>query len=130
MAMTETLVVVLDGVSQLEYGRATPLAPAQRDYLDRLDQSMDAGIELGGLRIDQPNPLQRAQYIALQLLQAVQAGNEAVAAATCAYLANRIPDLQQIRASTRAGLLSFDLVFDKAFTREVKVEFMRPPVAE
>ncbi len=124
--MSETLVVVVDGVSQLEYARATPLAPAQRDYLDRLDRSMDAGIELGGQRIDAPNPLQRAQFVALQLLQAVQAGNEAVAAATCAYLANRIPDLKQVRASTRAGLLSFDLVFDKAFAKEVKVEFMRP----
>lgn len=124
--MSETLVVVVDGVSQLEYVRATPLAPGQRDYLDRLDQGMDAGIELGAQHIDAPNPLQRAQFIALQLLQAVQAGNEAVAAATCAYLANRIPDLKQVRASTRAGLLSFDLVFDKAFAKEVKIEFMRP----
>ncbi|MBI5040386.1 MAG: hypothetical protein HZB57_04075 [Gammaproteobacteria bacterium] len=124
--MSETLVVVVDGVSQLEYARATSLTPAQRDYLDRLDQNMDSSIELGGQRIDAPNPLQRAQFVALQLLQAVQAGNEAVAAATCAYLANRIPDLKQVRASTRAGLLSFDLVFDKAFAKEVKVEFMRP----
>ena len=82
--MLGTLVVVLDGVSQLEYARATPLAPAQRDYLDRLDQNMDAGIELGAQHIDQPNALQRAQFIAMQLLQAVQDGNESVAAATCA----------------------------------------------
>jgi hypothetical protein len=128
--MTETLVVVLDGVSQLEYMRTTPLAPAQQAYLDRLDQGMDAGIELGGRRIDQPDALQRAQFIALQLLQAVQAGNEVVAAATCAYLANRIPDLKQVRASTRAGLLSFDLVFDKTYSKEIKVDFVRPPARE
>ena len=128
--MSDNLVVVLDGVSQLEYARATPLAPAQLDYLDRLDQKMDAGIELAGLHIQQPDALQRAQFIAVQLLQAVQAGNEAQAAVTCAYLANRIPDLKQVRASTRAGLLSFDLVFDKAFSKEVKVEFMRPPAVE
>ena len=128
--MSDNLVVVLDGVSQLEYARATPLAPAQLDYLDRLDQKMDAGIELAGLHIQRPDALQRAQFIAVQLLQAVQAGNEAQAAVTCAYLANRIPDLKQVRASTRAGLLSFDLVFDKAFSKEVKVEFMRPPAVE
>ena len=128
--MSEYLVVVLDGVSQLEYVRATALVPAQQDYLDRLDQKMDAGIELSGLHIQQPDALQRAQFIAVHLVQAVQAGNEAQAAVTCAYLANRIPDLKQVRATTRAGLLSFDLVFDKAFSKEVKVEFMRPPAVE
>lgn len=124
--MMEPLVVVLDGVSQLEYQRGKPLEPAQRDYLDRVDRRMDAGIDVDGRRIEQPDPLQRAQFIALQLLQAVEAGNEAVAAATCAYLANRIPDLKQVRATTRGGLLSFDLVFDKAYAKEVKVEFVRP----
>lgn len=128
--MTEPLVVVLDGVSQLEYRRATPLEPAQREYLERLDQRMDAGIDIDGRRIEQPNPLQRAQFIALQLLAAVQAGNEGVAAATCAYLANRVPDLKQVRATRRGGLLSLDLVFDKAYAKEVKVEFVRPPRPE
>jgi hypothetical protein len=128
--MSENLVVVLDGVSQLEYARATALAPMQLDYLDRLDKKMDAGVELAGLHIQHPDALQRAQFIAVQLLQAVQAGNEAQAAVTCAYLANRIPDLKQVCASTRAGLLSFDLVFDKAFSKEVKVEFMRLPAVE
>lgn len=123
----EPLAVVLDGVSQLEYQRGKPLEPAQREYLDRLDQRMDAGIDIGGRRVEQPDPLQRAQYIALQLLQAVQDGNEPVAAATCAYLANRIPDLKQVRAATRDGQLSFDLVFDKAYAKEIKVEFVRPP---
>ncbi len=128
--MSDKLVVVLDGVSQLEYDRATELAPAQLQYLQRLDQKMDAGIEVAGLHIQHPDGLQRAQFIALQLLQAVQDGNEAQAAVTCAYLANRIPELKQVRAVTRAGLLSFDLVFDKAYSKEMKVEFMRPPALE
>lgn len=124
--MSDTLVVVLDGVSQLEYARSTPLSEPQREYLERLDARMDGGIELGGRQVAVPNPLQRAQFIALQLLQAVQDGNEAVAAASCAYLANRIPDLRQVRATTRGGLLSFDLVFDRDYAKEVKVEFMNP----
>lgn len=124
--MSDTLVVVLDGVSQLEYLRATPLQDAQRQYLERLDARMDGGVELGGRRVEEPNALQRAQFIALQLLQAVQDGNEAVAAASCAYLANRIPDLKQVRATTRGGLLSFDLVFDRAYAKEIKVEFVKP----
>ncbi len=127
--MTDTLVVTLDGMSQLEYRRSTALAEHQLQYIDLLDQRMDGGIELNGRRIEAPNALQRAQFIALQLLNAVQDGNEQVAAATCAYLANRIPDLKQVQATTRGGMLSFDLIFDEAYEakpQEVKVEFMKP----
>lgn len=125
--MNEPLVVVLDGVSQLEYQRGLALAPGQQAYLDRLDARMDGGIALGGRHVERPDALQRAQFIAQQLLDAVQEGNEAVAAACCAYLARRIPELKQVRATTRGGLLSVELVFDKAFVKEVKVEFVRPP---
>ncbi len=126
--MTDSLVVVLDGVSQLEYRHDTALAEQQSAYLDRLDQRMDGGIELGGRRIETPDVLQRAQFVSLQLLQAVEAGNEMVAAATCAYLASRLPDLKQVRAITRGGQLTFDLVFDRAYAKEIKVEFMKPRV--
>jgi hypothetical protein len=124
--MTDSLVVVLDGVSQLEYRHGTVLAEQQIAYLDQLDQRMDGGIELGGLRIESPDILQRAQYVSLQMLQAVESGNESVAAATCTYLANRLPDLKQVRAITRGGQLTFDLVFDRAYAKEIKVEFMKP----
>lgn len=126
--MTDSLVVVLDGVSQLEYRHGTVLAEQQIAYLDQLDQRMDGGIELGGRRIESPDILQRAQYVSLQMLQAVEAGNESVAAATCTYLANRLPDLKQVRAITRGGQLTFDLVFDRAYAKEIKVEFMKPQV--
>lgn len=124
--VTDNLVVVLDGVSQLEYRRGAALSAQQLRYLDKLDQDMDSGIMLGGRRIEAPNALQRAQCIAQQLLVAVQAGNEAIAAASCAYLAHRIPDLKQVRANLRAGILSFDLVFDRPYQPEAKVEFFKP----
>jgi hypothetical protein len=124
--MPDNLTVVLDGVSQLEYQRDRPLTGKQRQYLDNLDRDMDAGVELGGRRIESPNALQRAQFVAMQLLQAVRDGNEPVAAATCAYLANRISDIKQVRGTMRGGLLSVDLVFDKAYAKEMKVEFVKP----
>lgn len=124
--MPDNLTVVLDGVSQLEYQRDRPLTEKQRQYLDNLDRDMDAGVELGGRRIESPNALQRAQFVAMQLLQAVRDGNEPVAAATCAYLANRISDIKQVRGAMRGGLLSVDLVFDKAYAKEMKVEFVKP----
>ncbi|MFA7386242.1 MAG: hypothetical protein WCZ87_01125 [Thiohalobacteraceae bacterium] len=122
----DNLVVVLDGVSQLEYRRSAPLDEAQSRYLGRMDARMDQGIVLSGMQITAPDALQRAQFIAMQLLQAVQAGEEPVAAAMLAYLANRMPDMKQVRATTRGEALSFDLVFDRAYAKEVKVEFVKP----
>lgn len=126
MTTNDTLTIVLDGASQLEYRRGTELPAVQLAYLDKLDRDMDSGIQLGGRRIEEPNALQRAQFVAQHLLQAVQDGNEPMAAAGCAYLALRIPDLKQVRATTRAGLLSVDLVFDKAYSKEIKIEFIKP----
>lgn len=124
--MTDNLAIVLDSESQLEYRRSTPLGDQQLAYLDGMDRRMDAGIELSRVRIEKPDALQRAQFVALQLLRAVESGNEPVAAATLAYLANRIPDLKQVRATTRDGLLTFDLVFDRPYAKETKIEFLRP----
>lgn len=124
--MSEKMVVVIDGQPQLEYDRSKSLPEQQQAALDRMDQKMDQGIELPTGHLDSPNALQRAQFVALQLVQAIGEGNEPMAAATCAYLAVRVPELQQVRAEHRAAGLHLDLVFDRPFMNEMKVEFFDP----
>ncbi len=120
------LTVVLNGESQLEYDRGKILPDDQRAYLDRMDARMDDGIRLGGSDITRPDGLQRAQFVAEQLMQAVQDGNEALAAATCAYLAQRIPDLRQVRGVQKDDGTAVDLVFDRDFAPELKLNFVKP----
>lgn len=124
--MSEKMVVVIDGQPQLEYDRSKSLPEHQQSALDRMDETMDQGIELPTGRLDLPNALQRAQFVALQLVQAIGEGNEPMAAATCAYLAERVPELQQVRAEHRITGLHLDLVFDRPFMNEMKVEFFDP----
>ncbi|HID49235.1 MAG TPA: hypothetical protein EYP40_06450 [Chromatiales bacterium] len=122
--MTDRLVVVVDGAAQIEYDRRRSLSETQRSYLDRMDEEMDDGIELDHRFVSQPEPAQRQRYVALQLARALQADQESRIAATCSYLANRLPDLQQIRISHHAnGGIGIELVFDKPYQEEVKVEF-------
>jgi len=92
--MVQKLVVAIDGVSQLEYDRTRPLAPQQQAALEAMDRRMDGGIRLAGLEVPEPDPLQRAQFVAEQLLAAVDMEDEALAAATLAWLANRLPELR------------------------------------
>ena len=49
--------------------------------------------------------------------------NEALIAASTAYLAENLPDLKQVTADDRSGQMVIDLVFDKEYQNQVKVNF-------
>ena len=124
--MNNILTIVINGESQVAYDRGKPLAAHQSEYLDKMDSNMDAGITLGDAAIEAPSALQRAQFVALQLVSAIQESDEQRAAAMLAYLANRIPDLKQVRASRKDEEVSVDFVFDKDYVPEAKLHFMKP----
>lgn len=121
--MTSKLVIVVNGQSVLEYDRNVRLPGHQRAYLDRMDEDMDGGISLGESYIEKPNALQKAQFVTVRLLNSLADSHDAMIAAACAYLANRLPELKQVRAVDKDDEITFDLVFDKEFQAENKVEF-------
>ena len=123
----DSLTVVVNGEPQLEYDRNKPLPDQQVAYLDRMDHQMDAGIILGGQSLDQPDQLQRVQFVSIRVIEALQQGNEALVAASCAYLASRMPDLKQIRSRVVDGGFSVELVFDKPHMKEETVNFVTHP---
>lgn len=124
--MSNILTIVINGESQLEYDRSKPLAGPQQEFLDKMDRSMDAGIVLGDVDIAAPSVLQRAQFVALQLVDAIHASDEQRAAAMLAYLANRIPEMRQVRATRKDQDVGFDFVFDKDYVPEAKIHFVKP----
>lgn len=119
------LTVLVNGEPHLEYHRGKPLADAQRGYLDRMDEQMSGGVLLGGVEVARPDTLQRAQFVAIQVIEALRDGNDALSAAGCAYLATRLPDLTQVKARLVDGGFSAELVFNRPYVREVAVDF--PP---
>jgi hypothetical protein len=122
----DQLVISLNGESQLHYDRSKPLPDHQRAFLDKMDLEMQQGIAINNQNIQSPDLQQRAQFVALNLIQAIQNGDEQKAAATCAYLAVYLPDLKQVKAEQNAQGLLIDLVFDKEYVNEVKVQFTPP----
>lgn len=120
------LTVVINGQAVIEYDRRKSLAAHQRLYIDRMDRDMDRGFDLEGSYLKSPDPSARARFTAISLVQALEAGNDGLAAATCAYLALRLPELKQVQAKTREGQLHIDLVFDKAHVPVQTVQFTRP----
>jgi len=70
--------------------------------------------------------MQRARFVAMNLVQAVRNGQESVAAAMCAYLAVRLPELRQVSATEDGETVLIDLVFNEAPGNAVVVNFTPP----
>ncbi len=123
--------IVIDGEKVIDHDRNKRLTGLQRRFLDEMDQKMDRGIQLGKEKISEPNILQRAQFVANTLIDALGKDNEALAAACCSYLARRLPGLQQVKAKTEAdGTTMIELVFDRSYEQaavEQPVNFVTKP---
>lgn len=121
--MNSKLVVVINGQAVIEYDRSKRLPGHQRQFLDKMDADMDQGIQLADEHILHPDLKTRAKYIAMHLINAIVDDNAGMIAAMSAYLANRLPELKQIRANEVKDQFSFDLVFDQEYNNTVAVQF-------
>jgi hypothetical protein len=122
-AMNNVMAVFLNGIAQLEYDRDRLLPDHQAAYLDKMDAKMDAGILVGNETVTEPDQNQRTQFAAANLAHALQAQDEAVAAAMCSYLAIRLPDLKQVKIEYEDGEISIEFIFDEPYRKQVAVDF-------
>lgn len=115
------LMVVVNGSPILEFDRGKALPGHQRQYLDSMDEKMEAGVMLSGESITEPNVLQKAQFVANSMVNALLEENDTLAAAMCTYLAKRIPDLEQVQAkNTDDSGMSIELVFDRSYEKTMQ----------
>ena len=121
--MNNVMAVFLNGIAQLEYDRDRLLPDHQAAYLDKMDAKMDAGILVGNKTVRDPDQNQRTQFAAANLAHALQAQDEAVAAAMCSYLAIRLPDLKQVKIEDEDGEISIEFIFDEPYRKQVAVDF-------
>ena len=120
------LIAVINGESKIEYDRSQVLPENQLSYLDKMDQQMDKGIPHGQGNIFAPQIEQKAQFVANQLINAIQSDDEQLIAATMAYLASRLPDLQQVVAEEKDGEINIKLIHDKPYVEAQTVQFVSP----
>ncbi len=108
--MTQTVSIYFNGAEVLQYDRSKPVPILQQNYLSRMDRKMDQGIDLHGEWIATPQSMQRAQFVAQSMAQALQQGAEEKAAAMLTYLAERLPDLRSVRIDLQGDQLTAELV--------------------
>ena len=120
------LVAVVNGESEIEFDRSKDLAKQQWVYLDKMDEKMDMGIPTGQGNIFAPTLEQKAQFVANQLMMAIESGNEQLIAASMAYLAIRLPELKQVASKEKDGEQEITLIYDREYASAQEVKFTRP----
>lgn len=122
--MSNIMGVLLNGIAQLEYNREQPLPEQQRQYLEKMDKKMDAGIMLGEQVIADPDVRQRAQFVARNLAQAIKSDDESsLPLALTSWLATRLPELKQVKLEDAEAGIRIELVFDEEYGNQVAVPF-------
>lgn len=122
--------VVVNDAPVLEYDKSKPVPGQQRRYLDNMDARMDQGIELNGEHIAQPDAMQRSQFVANSMINALFQENFSLAIAMCTWLGERIPDLKQVQAvGDIEQNMRVDMVFDRDYETsktEQTIKFHKP----
>ena len=112
--MNSALEIILNGKVAIKYPRNTRLPGKQREFLDIMDLDMDEGIYLDDEHYANPDARQRGKYVTMKLIQAIQANDHGMMNAMCAYLINRLPELNQADAEENGKDVAINLIFDKA----------------
>ena len=121
----QSMIVQVDGKVVLEYDRRKPLNKRQQEDLSRIDTKLSASAHADEHPNPQPNPLKFTEVVSCALVKALQTGNDQVTAASCAWLANRIPELRQVKAKIEgAEQISIELVFNRDYQPEQTIRFV------
>lgn len=118
------MIVQVDGKVVLEYDRRKPLNKKQKEDLSLIDEQLSQDFKVKKHADLKPDPLKSTELIACALIKALQTGNDHVTAASCAWLANRIPELRQVKAKTEdSDSISIELVFNRGYQPEQTIHF-------
>lgn len=109
------LAIVVNDELRLQYDRDKALPHHQQQYLQKLDEKFDQGIQLQGEFLQDPDIQQRARYMALCLMEGILYQEDAKASASLAWLATRLPELKQVKALVDESGTRFELIFDRHY---------------
>ena len=128
--MSSIFAVVINNVPELEFDRNKSISDKQQHFLDIMDKELSTQIVMGDEVINNPDLHQRAQFVAINLVNALKSGDDGLSAAMCSYLALRVPDLKKVQVDDKGEKVVIDLVFDEDYVKQVNVEFTGRPTTK
>lgn len=106
----DKLAVFVNNENVFEFNRDLTFEDQQLAFLGKMDTDMDSGIKIQGELLVNPDKQQRATFVVMNLIKALQQGNEAVISVSCAYLVNRHPALTEVHANDHNNTVKIELI--------------------
>ncbi|WP_126454387.1 hypothetical protein [Sulfuriflexus mobilis] len=104
------LTIFINDLAVYEYDRDTALDEWQQAFLEKMDSDMGRGFTIQGELIAHPDSQQRARFVVMNLIKALQQENEAAISVSCAYLSTRLPGLVEVHANDHEGTVKIELL--------------------
>ena len=93
------ITLFINDESVFDFDKDITLDEGQLSFLDRMDVDMDKGIKIHGELIVAPDAEQRASFVTMNLIKALQQDNDAVMSSSCAYLMHRFPAINEVHVN-------------------------------
>ena len=106
----EKLTVFINNQIVFKFDKEHALEDQQLTFLDQMDSDMERGIKIQSELLTNPDNQQRAIFVSMNLIKAIQQDNEAIIFASCAYLANRYSQLTEVHANDYDGSVKIELI--------------------
>ena len=106
----KSITVFVNNEAVYDYDRDTTIEKEQLTFLDRMDSDMDQGFKIKGELISNPDSHQRATFVVMNLIIALQQSNNAVVSASSAYLAQRHPTLMEVHANDEGNMINIEFI--------------------
>jgi len=121
--MQNLIKLVINDNEVLQYDKNVKLPDNQNEYLKNMDIKMDQGIILGNQNVTQPEQLQKAQFVTLNMLSFLDNNQEQEAIAMFSYLVNYMSELKQVKVLGKPGNYKIEFVLYKDFSQWDTIKF-------
>ena len=93
------ITLFVNGKAAFDFDKDMALDESQLEFIDKMDSDMGKGIKINGELFSTPDNIKRAEFTVLNLIRALQQENEAIVAASCAYISKRLPDIDEVHVN-------------------------------
>lgn len=104
------ILLSVNGQASFDFDKDSELEEGQLVFLDKMDSDMDKGIKINGISYKAPDKNKRAEFVVLNLIKALQQNNQAVITASCAYIANRLPEVEEVHVNDMGSGISIEFI--------------------
>ena len=104
------ITIFVNNEAVYDFDREMPIEDEQLVFLDRMDSDMDKGIKIKGELVNKPDSEQRATFVSMNLIIALQQNNDAAMHASSAYLAHRNPTLIEIHVNDGEDAINVEFI--------------------